>query len=347
MPLTDLSEDTLAALLLCGDFDREGCDALRPFSPREYAALVTLLRERTSRPGDVLQVGLGGSFHREVGPGGFHVERFSALLGRRDALAVAFEGWESIGLWVMSVHDADYPGMLLTRLGRSAPPILYGAGPRALVGGGGLAIVGSRGADDAALSFAGRVACLCAHHGVTAVSGGSRGVDREALLGALRSGGRAVGVLSDSLARTSTGNEYGDFLRTDRLTLISPYGPDGPFSVGSAMGRNRHTYALANRALVVSCEHRKGGTWAGAVENLRKGWVPLLVRDGEGVPDGNRALVQMGALPVPEGTPGAVLEGWSHDRIAGAATEETRSGKPHGKPGRPRQAQSAPARDVL
>jgi predicted Rossmann fold nucleotide-binding protein DprA/Smf involved in DNA uptake len=64
------------------------------------------------------------------------------------------------------------------------------------------------------------------------------------------------------------------------------------------MGRNKVIYALSSAAVVVSSAFETGGTWAGAIENLRAGWVPLLVRDGPGVPDGNRELIKRGGRPV-------------------------------------------------
>ena len=48
--------------------------------------------------------------------------------------------------------------------------------------------------------------------------------------------------------------------------------------------------------MVINSALRSGGTWQGAIENLKHGWVPLYVRTpGEG--DGNAALVAEGALP--------------------------------------------------
>ena len=41
-----------------------------------------------------------------------------------------------------------------------------------------------------------------------------------------------------------------------------------------------------------------GGTWTGAVEALKGGWVPVLVRDDADAPAGNRSLVALGAAPL-------------------------------------------------
>jgi predicted Rossmann fold nucleotide-binding protein DprA/Smf involved in DNA uptake len=66
------------------------------------------------------------------------------------------------------------------------------------------------------------------------------------------------------------------------------------------MSRNKYIYAMADYALIVSAELQKGGTWAGAVEELRRDKArPLFVCDEPNGPEGNRALIQLGALPFP------------------------------------------------
>ena len=63
------------------------------------------------------------------------------------------------------------------------------------------------------------------------------------------------------------------------------------------MGRNRLIYSLAEAAVVVA-SGESGGTRAGALENLKAGWVPLFVREDSDVPDGNRELLGAGGLPI-------------------------------------------------
>jgi hypothetical protein len=58
---------------------------------------------------------------------------------------------------------------------------------------------------------------------------------------------------------------------------------------------------LADFALVVSAEKDKGGTWAGAKEELkREESRSVFVRTGDHVPEGNWALIELGARPFPE-----------------------------------------------
>jgi predicted Rossmann fold nucleotide-binding protein DprA/Smf involved in DNA uptake len=84
------------------------------------------------------------------------------------------------------------------------------------------------------------------------------------------------------------------------LALVTPYAPNAGFSVGAAMGRNKLIYALADYALVIASEGGQGGTWAGATEALKGGWLPVFVFDGLQVPEGNRQLLQKGALSFPD-----------------------------------------------
>lgn len=83
-----------------------------------------------------------------------------------------------------------------------------------------------------------------------------------------------------------------------QAVLVSPYHPSAAFSAGAAMGRNKLVYALSDVAVVVSSADGSGGTWTGAVEALKGGWVPVLVRDEPGAPAGNRSLVGLGAAPL-------------------------------------------------
>ena len=66
------------------------------------------------------------------------------------------------------------------------------------------------------------------------------------------------------------------------------------------MQRNKVIYALADAALVVTSDFEKGGTWAGAIEQLEKlHFVPVFVRNGNNAGKGNSALLQHGAVPWP------------------------------------------------
>ena len=107
-------------------------------------------------------------------------------------------------------------------------------------------------------------------------------------------------MLADSIEATVRKSDVREFLLDGRLALLTPYAPSAGFSVGAAMGRNKVIYGLAEFAVVVSSDYQSGGTWAGAVEALKAGWCPVFVREGADVPKGNRELLKLGAVALPE-----------------------------------------------
>ena len=116
----------------------------------------------------------------------------------------------------------------------------------------------------------------------------------------MEAGGVVYGVLSDSLEKTVMNRENRDSIINHRLVLISPYDPNAGFLVGNAMQRNKFIYSLANAALVVNSDFEKGGTWAGAKEQLDKfKLIPIFVRSTGASSRGLDALLKKGAFPWP------------------------------------------------
>jgi predicted Rossmann fold nucleotide-binding protein DprA/Smf involved in DNA uptake len=154
--------------------------------------------------------------------------------------------------------------------------------------------------DDSLIDYTMAIGRLSARAGRTLVSGGAKGIDQAAMRGALEAGGKVIGVLADSLEKTIMNREQRNMLLDGQLVLISPYDPSAGFNVGNAMQRNKLIYALADVSLVVSSDVNKGGTWAGATEQLDKlKFVPLYVRSTGKPSAGLDALRASGAMPWP------------------------------------------------
>ncbi len=291
-----LSPDTQAILLLCGRFDKTAKGNVQPLTQSECNRLIKWLRGRKLSPASLVQP----EGQEALSSGDLPTEscRLQRLLERGGALALVVESWGNQGIWVLSRYDNEEYPQRLADLGGQAPSLLYGVGEKALLSHGGIAIVGSRDADEEALEYTQALARACARQGIQVVSGGARGVDSAAMQTAIEVGGAAVGVLPDSLGKASLSGKHREALMEKNLVLISPYDPNSAFNVGNAMGRNKYVYALANRGLVVSTSAGKGGTWEGAIEVLKKEFI--YVRMSEKAPEGNRQLLEMGALAFPE-----------------------------------------------
>jgi predicted Rossmann fold nucleotide-binding protein DprA/Smf involved in DNA uptake len=87
------------------------------------------------------------------------------------------------------------------------------------------------------------------------------------------------------------------------LVLLSPYDPQAGFNIGNAMQRNKLIYALADAALVVKSDYGKGGTWAGAIEQLDKlRLVPVYILPNIQQDAASETLGKKGALTWPNPT---------------------------------------------
>ncbi|MGJ3248516.1 MAG: DNA-processing protein DprA [Elainellaceae cyanobacterium] len=299
-----LQPDTQAILLLCAGFGQSRQAEPMPLSLSEYNALAQKLQQQKLRPADLLAIDGKNWVLDEVNES-LSPQRIVHLLERGAMLAVAVENWTSKGLWILSRSDEAYPQRLKRKLKHLSPPILYGVGNPALLSEGGVAVVGSRDIDDEGLGYTQRIAEKCAEQSIQIVSGGARGVDQTAMLASINAGGTSIGVLADSLIKAAMSMKYRKGIRQGRVALVSPYDPAAGFNVGNAMNRNKHVYALADHALVVNSSHEKGGTWAGAKEELNKeSHIPVWVRLEGDVSQGNRQLVELGAIPFP-------LEPWN------------------------------------
>jgi predicted Rossmann fold nucleotide-binding protein DprA/Smf involved in DNA uptake len=295
-----LSPNTQAILLLTAPLIAgRGSGSPDSLTPGEYKRLARQLREMQRQPADLLSpdsVDLVRDCRAVV-----EESRLRRLLERGFALSQALERWQARAIWVVSRADASYPQRLKARLREDAPAVLYGCGEIGLLETGGLAVVGSRHVDDDLIEYTMSVGRLAARAGMTLVSGGARGIDQAAMRGALESGGAASGVLADSLETACMNRDYRDLLMEGNLVLTSAYDPSAGFNVGNAMQRNKLIYALADAALVVSSDLNKGGTWAGATEQLDKlRLVPVYVRSTGQTSEGLEALRKKGAMPWPE-----------------------------------------------
>jgi DNA processing protein len=290
-----MNSDPLAILLLCSQLGSND-DSVKPLTLREWNPLARKLQTASLRPSNLilfsehdlrLQLDLDTQF----------ATRIIQLLSRVDELQHELRHLESLGITPITRADSDYPERYRQRLKDSAPVVLFCAGEKALLGQPGIAVVGSRHLDEAGKDCAAFVGNACGLSGMVLYSGGAKGVDTISMEAALEARGASVGVLADSLARTVKSRK--DALSRGDLCLVTPYHPNAGFSVGAAMGRNRLIYTLADYAIVVASDAQTGGTWAGATEALKNNWLPVFVLEHEQMPDGNKLLLQKGALAFP------------------------------------------------
>jgi predicted Rossmann fold nucleotide-binding protein DprA/Smf involved in DNA uptake len=290
-----ISPDSQAILLLCSHLGLSSYPDYAPLTLKDWNPLAKKLQSLSKRPAALLGRS-SEDIKSQFELSDKEAERISRLLQRSGSLAIELERLASLGIFVLTRADEDYPARYRQRIKESAPSVLFYAGEKTLLGQPGIAVVGSRHLDEAGQACAEFVGNACGLSGLVLYSGGAKGVDTISMNAALTARGTAVGILADSLEKTIRNPENRAAISRGDLCLATPYSPSAPFSVGTAMGRNKLIYTLADYAIVIASDVEKGGTWAGAAEALRAKWVPVFVLEHPAMPEGNKMLLQKGAL---------------------------------------------------
>lgn len=219
-------------------------------------------------------------------------------LGRLDALETALADLTDREIWVTTFYESTYPDQLRAALGRKAPPFFYVAGEAAHLQTPAVGFVGSRDADATDKQYTRRLVATVMEDGFGVVSGGAKGIDMTAEDAGIEHGGPVIEFpvkgLNPCLAQATTR----EAIANGKLTLVSYYHPDASWNTGAAMGRNKFIHGFADYTVVIRSGDGTGGTWAGATENLKHQWSPLLVCDHEAAPPGNHALLEKGGIPI-------------------------------------------------
>jgi len=277
---------------MCSDLAIKNRDDIKPLTVAQWSKLAARLLENELTPSSLFDVS-SKDIKLRLNLTEDEVVRFEKLLSRSGQFGIELSSLNGKGIFTLSRADKEYPAVLKNKLKKLAPPILYYAGNLALLSNKGVAIVGSRDIDNAGLMFTELLSRRCTNDGLNIVSGGARGVDSIAENVANNSDGTTVIVVSDSMEKKIRRKETREAIMRKQSIILSPYRPDMPFQAYAAMERNKYVYALSNFVVVIASDFKKGGTWAGATENLKHGWVPLFVRKADDMPDGNIKLLNM------------------------------------------------------
>ncbi len=288
-----MDQDSNAILTLCSHL----CvgEGIRPLEPKEYDALAQVLNRAGKTPKDLFDFS-PGDFAAVLGCDPEQTQRLMRLLDRSASLSFELGQYRNMGIEVMTRTDVTYPRKLKKTLAHGCPPIFYYAGDLSLLDRKFIGYVGSRTITQEDLDFTVRTVRKTTFLGHGVVSGGAKGIDAVSGTEALLNNGFCVEYLSDSLLKKLKKSDTIKSIQQGKLLLISVSKPDAGFHVGVAMMRNRYIYAQSVGTVVVRSDLKKGGTWAGATENLKNRWCATLCWDHPY--PGNQALIDMGAIPI-------------------------------------------------
>ena len=279
-------------LLLCSDLAlRNGDDSVKAYTVSQWSNLAERLVQNGLTPEKLFDVS-NEEIKKKLSLSDGELTRIEKLLSRAGQLGIELSALNEKGIFTMTRSDLEYPNILKEKLKKQAPPVLYYAGNLSLLSNRGVAIVGSRDIDEAGLRFTEKLSRRCTNDGLNIVSGGARGVDSIAENAANQCDGTTVIFVADSLERKIRKKATRQSIINKQSIILSSFRPDMPFQTYAAMERNKYIYALSDFVVVVSSDYNKGGTWAGATENLKRDWVPVFVRQEDGIPQGNVNLLK-------------------------------------------------------
>ena len=215
-----------------------------------------------------------------------------------DAASKILASCTSIGCSVITLHDDGYPDRLRNIYD---PPIaIYVRGSLPAVDDEPVvAIVGTRKCTPYGISTAENTGYQLAASGLIVVTGLARGVDSAAIRGALRGGGRVIGVIGSGLdvVYPPENRELFDHV-ANAGAIISEYPPGTPAFASNFPARNRILSGLSLGVAVIEAP-KKSGALITATRALEQG------RDVFALPgnvdartcEGSNALLREGAIP--------------------------------------------------
>lgn len=204
------------------------------------------------------------------------------------------------GYRIITMQDAAYPKRLKNL--DDAPLVLYCRGSMPDLNKPAVAVIGTRKASIYGLSQARRFAYGLARCGCIVVSGGAKGVDTEAIRGALLGGGPVVAVIGSGLDVDYPPSNRKLFEQVAQNgCILSEFVPGTPPYAANFPVRNRIISGLSLGVLVTEAPARSGAliTASRALDQGRDVFV-LPANVGVDTYAGNLKLLRDGAIPAGE-----------------------------------------------
>lgn len=202
------------------------------------------------------------------------------------------------GIYIITLQDAAYPNRL--RATEDAPVVLYCRGVVPDLNGPAIGVVGTRRASLYGLNQARRMGYGLSHCGCILVSGGAKGIDAEAMRGALLGGSPVVAVMGCGVD-VPYPRENKSLLQdvAEHGCILSEYPPGTPPLSEHFPVRNRIISGLSLGVLVVECPERSGAqiTARRALDQGRDVFA-LPANVGQATGEGNLHLLRDGAILV-------------------------------------------------
>lgn len=291
-----LTNDDKAILLLCSHIGLKD-ETLKPLTLKDWNELASaILKSNVKRPGNLFALSKE-EMYKELNIPKADIENILKLLSRSLELGVDLDRLYSKGINVVTRASSLYPRKLKKVLKDLAPPVLFYCGNISLLDKDGIGVVGSRKVEEAHIEFTKKLVQQAVSENLIIYSGGAKGIDDISQKEAFLRGGSYVSFLADSLEKKIKNKEVRENIESGKVLLITSSKPDAGFQVGLAMNRNKYIYASSKATFVIASDYNKGGTWNGAIENMRHNWTKTFVKQ-DSKSKGIQELIKLGANPI-------------------------------------------------
>lgn len=289
-----MNENSKAIIILCSHI----CSGenINPLEPKEWSKLAKLMLENNIEPFQLLS--LNEEIISKLQLDNKTILRITNLVKRSASITFEINKYENMGIKIVTRADSNYPSIIKKKLKNDSPPILYYCGNLEILNKELVGFVGSRIIDDKDKKTVEKLVKNVINKGYGIVSGGAKGIDEISSKFALEHGGYVVEFLADSILKKIKNKTVMKNIRENKLLICSLMKPDAGFNVGIAMMRNKYIYTSSIGTVVIKTDLKKGGTWAGATENIRKKYSPICCLDSDNL--GNQELIKLGASKINE-----------------------------------------------
>ncbi|MDM0972818.1 DNA-processing protein DprA [Clostridium perfringens] len=309
------SSDSLAIILLCSNLVANSkSDKFKPFTTVQWAKLAKIIfNSSLKKPANLFNLSIE-EIKNKLLISEEESERISSLLSKAGQLSFELDNLSNKGIKIITRADEEYPNILRERLKEKCPPVIYYCGNIKILENKFIGIVGSRDINCEGVDFTKSISAKIVKEEYALVSGGAKGVDSIGQEEVLRNGGKVVSFVADSMISKIMKKETREAIISGNLLLMSTVLPSARFTVYSAMDRNKYIYALSEMTVVVASDYNKGGTWNGAIENLKHNWVPILVKSTGNVPKGNLEIIKRGGIALGSSVENKLLSDYIIDK---------------------------------
>lgn len=227
------------------------------------------------------------------------IYRIRYLLERKESLKSELEKYKEMGINIITRADAEYPRNLKIKLGKSCPPMFYYAGNIQFLNKKSIGFVGSRNINDNDITITENIVRKINAQGYGIVSGGARGIDSVSSVTSIRNGSTSIEYIADSLTEKIRIKSNIKALQNNQLLILTAFNPNASFTVAGAMMRNNYIYAQSYITVVIKSDYKKGGTWNGASNCIKRKTSPVLCYNLTDC-KGNQELIKLGAISIDE-----------------------------------------------